>query len=269
MSSTHPISEHTINANGLEIAYLGCATKELSRPLAVCLHGFPDSAWTWRHLMPELAAIGYRVAAPFLRGYHPTAVPTDGIYQTAALSSDANALHAALGGDERAVIIGHDWGAPGAYGAINSAPERWGTIVGMSVPPGAVLAGAFFDPRQLHRSWYMFFFQHGLADMVVPLNDLAFIDYLWESWSPGFDASAELVNVKASLRDPANLQAALGYYRAAIGNGPRDPGLETTQAQAGMTITAPMLYLHGQSDGCIGVDVASGDDASRVENANH
>ena len=70
------------------------------RALALCLHGFPDSAWTWRHLLPSLAAAGYRAVAPWLRGYAPTTVPTDGHYQAGMLGLDACALHQALGGGD-------------------------------------------------------------------------------------------------------------------------------------------------------------------------
>jgi pimeloyl-ACP methyl ester carboxylesterase len=58
-------------------------------PLALCLHGFPDSAHTWRHLLPRLAAAGFHAVAPFMRGYAPTAVPADGCYQIGALVADA------------------------------------------------------------------------------------------------------------------------------------------------------------------------------------
>src|SRR5690606_35104397 len=101
------IIEGTIEANGLSFGYLAAGGEG---PLALCLHGFPDSAHTWRHLLPELAAAGYRAVAPFLRGYAPTAVPADGYYQSGAVATDANALHDALGGDGDAVLIGHDWG---------------------------------------------------------------------------------------------------------------------------------------------------------------
>ena len=109
------ISEGRIEANGLLFGYLEAGPA--GGPLALCLHGFPDSAWTWRHLLPELAGAGYRAVAPFMRGYAPTEVPEDGRYQTGALVADAVALHEALGGDGRAVLIGHDWGAMAAYGA--------------------------------------------------------------------------------------------------------------------------------------------------------
>src|SRR5690242_7115926 len=99
----------TVSANGLEFGYLSEGPAD--GPLALCLHGFPDTAYGWRHLLPELAERGYRAVAPFLRGYAPTSVPADGAYQTGALAADAIALHEALGGGPDAVLIGHDWGA--------------------------------------------------------------------------------------------------------------------------------------------------------------
>jgi pimeloyl-ACP methyl ester carboxylesterase len=159
-------------------------------PLALCLHGFPDSAHTWRHLLPELASAGYRAVAPFMRGYAPTSIPANGAYQTAALATDANALHEKLGGNSDAVIIGHDWGAPAVYGAAILEPARWKTVVGMSVPPWGAMGNAFVSNlSQVQRSWYMFFFQHGLSNFVVGANNLAFIDMLWDQWSPGFSAT--------------------------------------------------------------------------------
>jgi pimeloyl-ACP methyl ester carboxylesterase len=254
-----PAELHTelVSANGLQFSYLHTGNAaDRSLPLALCLHGFPDSAMTFRHLLPALRDAGFRAVAPYQRGYAPTEVPTDGRYQTAALAADANAIHEALGGDQRAVIIGHDWGAPATYGAANAEPERWSRVVGISVPPGGVMGRAMLDPRQAKRSWYMFFFQHFLSDLVVPGNDLAFLDMLWEDWSPGFDAAEDLGYVKAALGDPANLQAALGYYRATLGTGLRDPALDALQAAVGMPVQQPLLYLHGETDGCIGVEFA-------------
>jgi pimeloyl-ACP methyl ester carboxylesterase len=257
----------TIEANGVVFEYLEAG----SGPLALCLHGFPDSAHTWRHLLPRLAAAGYHAVAPFQRGYAPTSLCPNGLYQTGALSSDANALHELLGGDGDAVIIGHDWGAPATYGAAIDAPQRWRRVVGMSVPPGDGLMSAILGYGQLKMSWYMFFFQHPLADFVVGNNDLEFIDRLWADWSPGFDATDELEAVKETMRDPAHLTAALDYYRASLGSGKRDPAFEAIQAANTNPITQPILYLHGEQDGCIGVDVgrtapgAFTNDQSRVE----
>jgi pimeloyl-ACP methyl ester carboxylesterase len=253
-----------VSANGTDFSYLECGTGKL----ALLLHGFPDTPQTWRHLMPELASMGYRVVAPFMRGYAPSAVPADGCYQTAMLARDANALHEKLGGDGDAVIIGHDWGAPSCYGAAIDAPTRWCKVVGMAVPPTAALGMAFVQNlEQIKKSWYMFFFQHGLADLVVGANNHAFIEMLWRDWSPGYDASFDLESIRKSLADPKNLQAALGYYRATLGDGYRDPKLSELQNQMASGVPSqPLLYLHGTNDGCIGVDVV--ESAKKIAPAN-
>ncbi len=243
----------TVEANGVEFVCFAAG----SGPLALCLHGFPDSANTWRYLIPELANAGFRAVAPFMRGYAPTSIPPDGLYQTGALAADANALHEALGGRSDAVIIGHDWGAPATYGAAVTEPDRWQRVVGMAVPPmgaaGEAIIGYY---PQTKRSWYMFFFQHRLADTVVAANDLAFIDELWRDWSPGYDATADLALLKPSLRDPANLAAALGYYRASFGTGPRNDRFDALELAARQAPPQPTLVLHGATDGCIGAEVA-------------
>jgi pimeloyl-ACP methyl ester carboxylesterase len=243
------IEERRITVNDVEFAYLSAGG---DGPLALCLHGFPDSPHAWRHLLPELADAGYHAVAPFQRGYAPTAVPADGRYQTGMLSMDAIGFHEALGGGQPGVIIGHDWGAPATHGAAVFAPERWSRVVSMAVPPGNAMGAAFVtDLEQLKKSWYMFFFQHFLADIVVPANDLAFIDMIWRDWSPSHDDPADVENVKACLRDPAHLAAALGYYRATLGAGYNDPALAEVQAATQGIPTQPMLYLHGADDGCI------------------
>ena len=256
-----------VEANGVEIAYLEAGTG----PLALCLHGFPDAAPTWRHLLPALAGAGFRAVAPWLRGYAPTAVPADGRYQNGALVADAIALHDALGGDGDAVVIGHDWGARAANGAAAFAPERWRRVVTAAVPPPGAVAAGFLTYRQLRRSWYRFFFQSALADAVVAMNDLAFVVGQWSDWSPGYDASTDLPAVKDALRDPANLAAALGYYRATLNPDLQVPELAAHEAAVNATPPQPHLYLHGRDDGCMGVELAEmagallpGDD-SRVE----
>ena len=269
--SEETITQGSVEANGLAFAYL--AAGDADAPLALCLHGFPDSAWTWRHLLPSLAAEGYRAVAPWLRGYAPTTVPDDGHYQSAVIGLDACALHQALGGGDDAVLIGHDWGALAAYSAVHHPDTRWRRLVAMAVPPPATLAGTFLSYDQLRRSWYMFFFQHPLAEMAVPMDELAFVDRLWADWSPGYDAADDLPHVKDALRDPANLAAALGYYRATLsgtGLDPR-PEVEVLQAASNGTPPLPTLYVHGRTDGCMGAEAVEGaaavltHDGSRVE----
>ncbi len=250
------LDQGTITANGLEFAYL--ATGPEDGPLALCLHGFPDSAHTFRHLLPALADAGYRAVAPWMRGYAPTSVPADGRYSNAALALDANRLHEALGGAADAVLIGHDWGATAVYPAASAAPERWSKVVGLAVPPSAALGG-MLQYDQIKRSFYMFFFQLPLADFVVPGNDFEFIARLWQDWSPGYDGAEDVTHVRDALRDPANLSAALGYYRTTWGTAPVPPAdadVDAVAATAGNLPTQPVLYLHGENDGCLGADLA-------------
>ena len=261
------ITQHSIQANDLSISYFA-AGLDNDGPLAICLHGFPDSAHTWRHLLPRLADAGYRAVAPFLRGYAPTEVPPDGRFQTAASAMDALALRDALGGGADSVIIGHDWGAIITHIAANVRPDAFAKVVTMAVPPGNAVGVAFLSNlAQIKRSWYMFFFQHPFADFVVGANDLAYIDMLWADWSPGFDATEELALLKPSLRDPANLQAALGFYRATLGAGYNDPALQSAQDMSSTIPPQPLLYLHGRTDGCMGAEVAEFAAAELTSNA--
>jgi len=252
----------TVRANGLQFGVLEAG----SGPLALCLHGFPDSADTWRQLLPVLAGAGFHAVAPFMRGYAPTAVPADGAYHLGALVADAVALHEVLGGDENAVLIGHDWGAEAAYGAAAFAPDRWRRLVTLAIPPAALDEVLFNDYEQLKRFFYLFMFRDpaGLAETVVARDDLAFLDQLWRDWSPGFQAGEHLAQVKQSLRQPANLAAALGYYRAAggaglVGQAAGAAGRFAAEQQAiGRQAPQPTLYLHGARDGCIDVGLARG-----------
>lgn len=266
-----------VQANGLRFHYLEIG----EGPLALCLHGFPDSPWTYRHLLPELAKAGYRAVAPFMRGYAPTEVPADGRYHTSSLAADVVALHGALGGDAHAVLIAHDWGSVAAYGGAALEPARWRRCVIMNVPPLAVFGQLAFRYDQIKRSFYFWFFQMHVSNTVVPADDLAFIDGLWADWSPGYDAKEELPRVKACLRNPANLQAALGYYRALFDpvrfGSPEE--MKEQGAVWGRPLPQPTLYLHGAQDGCIALDVEAakevpaflgpGSKVERIEGVGH
>jgi pimeloyl-ACP methyl ester carboxylesterase len=109
----------TIQANGLQFAYLEAG----DGPLVVLLHGFPDNAQTWSHQMPVLAASGYRVVAPWLRGYAPTAIPRDGWYDKATLATDIAELIKTLGGGKPVYLVGQDWGAIIAYAVLAAFPN--------------------------------------------------------------------------------------------------------------------------------------------------
>ncbi len=246
MATSAEIRQGTVRTDRLTFGILEAGTG----PLALCLHGFPDTAYTWQLLLPELAAAGYHAVAPFMRGYAPTEIPADGQYSIATLAADALTLHDALGGDENAVLIGNDWGAEASYLAARLEPERWRRLVTLAIPPAGLDELLLTDYDQLKRFFYLFLLQDdsGLAEQVAGKDDMAFLGRLWQDWSPGFDGSAYLNRVQESLRAPENLYAAIGYYRATqlgdysnLGPAPQ-----------------PTLYLHGSRDGCISADLVRG-----------
>jgi pimeloyl-ACP methyl ester carboxylesterase len=241
----HAVSTRLVRANGLQFTTLEAG----AGPLALCLHGFPDTAHTWEHLLPALAGAGFHAVAPFLRGYAPTQIPADGDYQLPTLVADAIALHEALGADERAVIIGQDWGAEIAYLAAAYAPGRWRRVVTLAVPPFALDERIFADYDQLKRFFYFFLLRSPLAEQIVAARDMAFLDSLWADWSPGYDASESLAHVKRSLGAAENLRAAVGYYRDYPVLAPDDA------SEAPPAGPQPTLYLHGEADGCISADL--------------
>jgi pimeloyl-ACP methyl ester carboxylesterase len=241
-----------VRANQVEFSYLDAGPD--NGPLALCLHGFPDTAHTWRYLLPALGEVGFHAVAPWMRGYAPTPVPNDGRYQTGALATDAVALHEALGGGADAVLIGHDWGAAAATGAAVHEPARWRRLVTMAVPPLAAVATSFLTYAQLKRSFYVFVFQTALAEGAVSLDDYAFIDGLWADWSPGYDGTWDAARVKESLATPENLTAAIGYYRAMFDPSQHDDAYAAAQASTAAMPPQPTLYLHGADDGCLAMD---------------
>ncbi|MGA7050491.1 MAG: alpha/beta fold hydrolase [Mycobacterium sp.] len=227
-------------------------------PIALCLHGFPDTACGWRKIAPRLVESGWRVVAPFNRGYAPSSIPADGSYHVGALMDDALRVRTVAGGTERDVVIGHDWGAMVATGLAAMPDSPFTKAVIMSVPPAAA-----FRPfsqvvdrgqlvrrlaRQLLRSWYMGYFQlpwlpERSASWVLPL--------LWRRWSPGYRAEADLRHVDAAIGAPDSWCAALGAYRATIRN-TRPPAryAELNRLWTEAPIL-PSLYLHGRDDGCM------------------
>ena len=220
----------------------------LNAPLALLVHGFPDTPRTWRHLAPMLLAAGYRVAMPYIRGAAPTRAHDGGRAGPDVLGADANGLHDVLGGDTRAVIIGHDWGAAAAHAAVIAAPERWSRCVSLSWPPFPVdIDTASY--AQMKRSWYVFLLQLPIAESVLTADDFALVDQLWRDWSPSFEGRTDAAFAKATLRDPAARATMIAHYRALYAQ-------VAVDAQPRGFPATPLLYLHGRQDGCINVGFA-------------
>ncbi|THI93019.1 alpha/beta hydrolase [Nocardioides sp.] len=255
---------------------------DTDRPLAVLLHGFPDTAHTWRHLGPALAEAGYRVVAPFTRGYAPSAIPEDGSYHVPALMHDALALHQEYDGDDRAVLVGHDWGAITANGIAASAANPFRTVVAMAVPPlptmyprrGDVGRWLRILPRQAALSWYTLFNQ------LPRLPERSFdrlVAHLWRRWSPGYDPAEDLAHLAEALPDDEHKAAALGYYRAQSRRRQLPHPYRSLAADWLAEPEVPLLYLQGADDGAldprwadrIGDRLPAGSVVAVIEGAGH
>lgn len=223
-------------------------------PIALCLHGFPDTAHGFRKLAPHLTAAGYRVVAPFMRGYVPSGIPSDGAYHLGALMDDALQVYQAAGPTGADVVIGHDWGAIAATGLAAMPDSPFRKAVVMSVPPSATLRGPArakllrLLPAQLIRSWYISYFQLPFApersgSWIVPL--------LWRRWSPGYSAEQDLRHVDAAIGTPERWRTALGPYRATIRGYRPPPRYAELHRWWTEPPRIPTLYLHGADDGCM------------------
>ena len=235
-----------LRANGLEFAYI----EEGEGPLVVLLHGFPDTARTWSHQMPALAAAGYRAVAPYLRGYPPSEVPRDGFFDRGTLARDVAELIRALSGGGPAHLVGQDWGAGITYSVLAAFPELVHRAVVMAVPHPAAGAKGRLDAKHVHRSFHWWFFQlPELPEKALAADDFAFVDYLWEYWSSaGYRDAAHIADVKRMLAEPGVLAATLGYYRAMFDKGMTDPSLEGLRRSMDRPITVPTLALCGADD---------------------
>jgi pimeloyl-ACP methyl ester carboxylesterase len=214
-------------------------------PLLLALHGFPDTAWTFRRVVPALVRAGWRVAAPFLRGYAPSGLAVD--YTVRSLADDAVALHGALGGDASAVLVGHDWGAIAAAAVAGRDGSPYSRVVTLAVPPlawanptrsslgpwlGAVV-------RQPFHSWYIALNQvPGVSERVFD----RLVARLWRQWSPSYDAGEDLALLADAVPDLEHARAVVSYYRALR---PR------AAAEALAAPRVPVLHLHGSEDGCL------------------
>jgi pimeloyl-ACP methyl ester carboxylesterase len=259
---TAPPPDFTIDLPELTVA--GFAWGDPTAPLALLLHGYPDTAWTWRHLGPRLADAGWRAVAPYLRGYAPTPVPADRDFHVGALVSDASALADALSPDRPVALVGHDWGAITVNTAAAAMPERWSHTVALAVPPIPVISAVLGTPgdlwhqrriarKQLRMSWYAIFQQLPvLPEAVMPRA----IERLWRDWSPGYaDPREDIAAFFDAMPNRDHWQAALGYYRA-MTRPWRNNHHRELDRYSDQLPSRRLLYLHGLDDGCMQSELA-------------
>jgi len=249
---TSKLTPRWIRANGLEFAYLEAG----EGPLVLCLHGFPDTAWSFAPIVESLAAAGFRAVAVFMRGYAPSAIPLDNDYRITTLGRDVIALIDHLGADQ-AYVVGHDWGAVAAYVAAALRPDRIKRLATAAVPH---LRRFLLRPalQQLHRSRYMGFFQLPvIPERRIRAQDFAWLRALIHEWSPDWRyTERDFAPLRTMFSDPARLKAALGYYRAL----PRALVQGENWQTVMKPIAVPTRVIVGANDGCIGREMFIGQD---------
>lgn len=259
-------------------------------PIALCLHGFPDTAYGFRKLAPLLVSRGWRVVAPFMRGYVPSSVPVDRSYHIGALMDDALRVRDACEPTDRDIVIGHDWGALTATGLAAMPDSPFTKAVVMSVPPPAALRAAQdaaaapgrlellrLVPAQLLRSWYVSYFQ---LPALPERSSSWIVPFLWRQWSPGYNSiglAEDLRHVDAAIGAPDRWRAALGPYRTTIRNTRPPARYANLHRMWTERPRIPTLYLHGREDGCMSAEFArwigsvlpEGSDVAVVDDAGH
>lgn len=269
---TSGVTERVIETNGVRLRTLEAGNP--GAPVVLLAHGFPELAYSWRHQIPALAAAGYHVLAPDQRGYggsdRPDAVED---YNIVALVGDLVGLLDNVGA-ERAVLVGHDWGAIVAWTTPLLHSDRVAGVVGMSVPP---VPRPRVPPTQAWRNtfgdsfFYILYFQEpGVADADLANDPATTMRRMMAGLRP-FDPHAAAIRMAAPgpegyverLAEPARLpdwlsQQELDRYTAEFTRtgftGPLnwyrnfDRNRQLTETTPARTITAPALYIAGTDD---------------------
>jgi pimeloyl-ACP methyl ester carboxylesterase len=173
----------TVETNGLNLRVAVSG----EGPLVLLIHGWPESWYSWRHQIKALSAAGYRVAAPDVRGYGGSDKPHEiEAYDMASMTADMAGLITALGEDQ-AVVIGHDWGAPIAWNTALLHPEKVRAVVGLSVPYTGPGPAPFIDlVQQVYKDkfFYQIYFQEpgvAEAEFESDIRDALRKTYYWVS----------------------------------------------------------------------------------------
>lgn len=222
-----------------------------SGPLVLLLHGFPDDFHSWDAQLEAIAAQGYRVVAPMMRGYEPSSCSPRDLYHLIHLASDVFAWMKHLDA-KQCHLVGHDWGALTSYVAAALQPKKFSSLTTLAIPHlRRGLQGVVGVPAQLVKSAYILLMQFQKAsEMIVERDDYAFIETLWQRWSPGWHYSqADIEQVKATFRAEGVTHAATQYYRCLL----QPLSLSTQQSWRLLTskVSVPTLAITGEKDGCM------------------
>jgi pimeloyl-ACP methyl ester carboxylesterase len=244
-------SNRTVPVNGIE---LNVAEEGDGRPVILC-HGFPELGYSWRHQLPALARAGYHALAPDMRGYGATSIPPEiEAYDVLTICADLLGLLDDLG-EERAVFVGHDWGAQVVWELARAHPERVAAVVGMSVPlvPRAPAPPLYLMRQGMGEDFYIVWFQRpGVADEVLArdVRRTLTTSRVWTShWADEDEnpprppwLSEHDLRVYVEAFERTGFTGGLNYYRNI------DRNWQLTEPFADRRVEAPALFVTGAKD---------------------
>jgi len=244
----------TIRTPVLDIAYQQAGPAD--GPPVILLHGWPSDVHDYDGVVPPLAAAGYRVLVPWLRGFGATrfldkATPRSG--QQAALGADLRGFMDALG-IPTAILVGYDWGGRAACVVAALWPDRVSGLVAITGYGIQNIAAASrpAPAEQEYRYWYQWYFHTDRGRAGLAANRVELTRLLWRLWSPNwaFD-DATLQASTASLKNSDFVDVTVQSYRHRYGNAPGDPAYDAMEERlaAQPAIDAPTIILHGEADG--------------------
>jgi pimeloyl-ACP methyl ester carboxylesterase len=236
-----PWRHESIAANGIRLHYVTAG----EGPLVLLLHGFPQFWYAWRRQIPALAT-RFRVVAPDMRGYGDSDKPAKiSDYRIDTLAADVAGLVRALG-ETKARVVGHDWGGGVAWATALGHPDVVEKLAVLNCPHPKPFAKAIrSNPRQLLRSWYMFFFQiPRLPEWLALRNDAAMVGPMFRRSTARQEtfSDEDLEQFRRAVQKPGAASGMVNYYRAAM----RNRGVMDTLAER--KISCPTLLIWAEDD---------------------
>lgn len=224
-------------------------------PMLLLIHGYPDNAYSWEHQIRYFSQRGYRVIAPFTRGYSPTTTSATSYFDRATLANDMAQLILSLNDAKPAYLVGQDWGAAIGYGVLGAFPDLVRSAVLLAVPhPVEIMRTLKSSPKHVVRSFHWFLFQlPSIPELLIKYRKGQFLKWLWRIWSHS-SANQDpchqqhIDHLVQSMLQGTSVQDTLAYYRAALQSQYRDPQLSRVWQRLNQPISVPTRVLCGKQD---------------------
>jgi pimeloyl-ACP methyl ester carboxylesterase len=245
-------SHHMASVNGIQLHYV---TGGQGDPV-VLLHGFPQSWYEWRHIMPALAK-NYTVIAPDLRGFGDSSKPITG-YDGKTTAEDIYQLIAQLGFNQPILLVAHDVGAQTAYSYTFAHPNNVSKLVIMDFPYPGFLPPEFGENGPW---WFAFHQTPNLPEFLVEGKEREYISWFFKelAYNPSAITEGDIDIFGNHFSAPGTARSAFEYFRAF----PIDA--EQNIESAKTPITIPVLALGGDIYPGLGGDIPGNFAASSLQ----